>query len=79
MDVSERSKITVQVVPVLSARTWACWARFRSPAFENAPGIVYLESPDEGQTTERPSVVAKISETFDMLRAEALPAGPPRT
>jgi hypothetical protein len=47
-------------------------------SFENAPGIVYLESPDQGQTTERPAAVAKISEIFDMVRAEALPRGASR-
>jgi hypothetical protein len=31
-----------------------------------------------GHTTEKSSVVAKVSETFDMLRAEALPRGPSR-
>ena len=46
--------------------------------FENAPGIVYLESPDQGQTTERSAVVGKISEIFDMVRAEALPRGASR-
>ena len=51
---------------------------FASAAFENAPGIVYMESPDVGHTTEKSSVVAKVSETFDMLRAEALPRGPSR-
>jgi hypothetical protein len=40
---------------------------------KDAPGIVYLESPDQGQTTERPSVVAKATEIFDKVRAEALP------
>jgi hypothetical protein len=37
-----------------------------------------MESPDQGQTTEKSSVVAKISETFDILRAEALPRGASR-
>lgn len=71
--VSERSKITVQVVPADVGAHVGLLGAFFIASFENAPGIVYLESPDEGQTTERPSAVAKITETFDMLRAEALP------
>ena len=73
IDVSERSKITVQVVPADVGAHVGLLGAFFIASFENAPGIVYLESPDEGQTTERPSAVAKITETFDMLRAEALP------
>ena len=71
--VSERSKITVQVVPADVGAHVGLLGAFFIASFENARGIVYLESPDEGQTTERPSAVAKITETFDMLRAEALP------
>jgi Domain of unknown function (DUF5753) len=40
--------------------------------------IVYMESPDQGQTTAMPSVIAKVSATFDTLRAEALPRGTSR-
>jgi hypothetical protein len=32
-----------------------------------------MESPDQGQTTSAPAVVAKVSAAFDTLRAEALP------
>jgi hypothetical protein len=39
----------------------------------NGATTVYMESPDQGQTTETPSVAAKINATFDTLRAEALP------
>jgi transcriptional regulator with XRE-family HTH domain len=75
MDVSDRYKITVQVVPVAAGAHVGLLGAFAIAAFENAPGIVYMESPDVGHTTEKSSVVAKVSETFDMLRAEALPRG----
>ena len=39
---------------------------------------MYMESPDHGQTTELPSVVGRLSLTFDTLRAEALPRGASR-
>ena len=44
----------------------------------DAPGIVYFESPDEGQTIRDPATVAKIILTFDTLRSEALPRGASR-
>ena len=76
--VSDRSKITIQVVPAEVGAHVGLLGAFAIASFENAPGIVYMESPDEGQTTEKSSVVAKVSETFDMLRAEALPRGASR-
>jgi transcriptional regulator with XRE-family HTH domain len=78
MTVSERSKTTVQVIPAEVGAHVGLLGGFSVASFENAPGIVYMESPDQGQTTEKPSVVAKVSETFDMLRAEALPRGASR-
>jgi Domain of unknown function (DUF5753) len=47
-------------------------------ASDNAAGTVYMESPDQGQTTEVPSVVRRLSRTFDTLRADALPRGASR-
>ena len=44
----------------------------------DAPGIVYFESPDEGQTSRDPGTVAKINLTFERLRSEALPRGASR-
>ena len=44
----------------------------------DAPGIVYFESPDEGQTSRDPGTVAKIILTFETLRSEALPRGASR-
>ena len=61
-----------------SARTLGLLGGFAIASFDNAPGTVYMESPDQGQTTELPSVVAKISRTFDTLRADALPRGASR-
>jgi transcriptional regulator with XRE-family HTH domain len=78
LDVSDRSKITIQVIPADAGAHVGLLGAFSIAAFANAPGIVYLESPDQGQIMERPSVVAKISEIFDRLRAEALPRGASR-
>jgi len=75
---SERSKVTVQVIPAEVGAHVGLLGGFAIASADGAPGTVYLESPDQGQTTELPSVVAKISETFDALRAEALPRGASR-
>jgi transcriptional regulator with XRE-family HTH domain len=77
-EVSDRAKITIQVVPAETGAHVGLLGAFAIAAFESAPGIVYMESPDQGQTTEKSSVVAKVSETFDTLRAEALPRGASR-
>jgi DNA-binding XRE family transcriptional regulator len=75
LEVSERSTITVQVVPAEAGAHVGLLGAFSLAAFPNAPGIVYLDTPDQGQIMERPSAVAKISEIFDQARAEALPRG----
>lgn len=71
--VSGRSKITIQVVPDDVGAHVGLLGAFAVANFDGTPSIVYMESPDEGLTTDRPSVVAKVSEIFDALRAEALP------
>jgi transcriptional regulator with XRE-family HTH domain len=73
LTVSNRSTIRVQIVPAEVGAHVGLLGALSMATFENAPGIVYLESPDQGQTTERPSVVAKVGEIFEMVRAEALP------
>ena len=77
-NISGRSKITIQVVPAEVGAHVGLLGGFAIATADSAPGSVYMESPDQGQTTELPSVVAKVSETFDTLRAEALPRGASR-
>jgi transcriptional regulator with XRE-family HTH domain len=78
LDVSDRLRITVQVVPAGAGAHTGLLGAFAIAGFGDAPALVYLESPDQGQTTQRSSVVVKVSETFDTLRAEALPRGASR-
>ena len=78
LDVSDRLRITIQVVPADTGAHAGLLGAFAIAGFGDAPGLVYLESPDQGQTTQRSSVVVKVSETFDTLRAEALPRGASR-
>ena len=75
LEVSDRSTITIQVVPAEAGAHVGLLGAFSLAAFANAPGIVYLDTPDQGQIMERPTVLTKISEIFDQVRAEALPRG----
>lgn len=77
--VSQRSTIRVQVVSADVGADVGLLGAFSLAAFENAPGIVYLESPDQGQTTERPAVVAKISEISTWCGSRRSPGALPGT
>jgi len=77
-DASCRSNVTVQIVPAEVGAHAGLLGAFIVAEFDSAPGTVYMESPDRGQTTELPSVVRRLSLTFDTLRADALPRGASR-
>jgi transcriptional regulator with XRE-family HTH domain len=71
-DLATRPTITIQVVPFSVGAHVGLLGAFIIAA-GNGADTVYTESPDEGQTTEVPSVVAKLTQTFNILRGEALP------
>jgi transcriptional regulator with XRE-family HTH domain len=77
-DLAERPKITVQVVPGAVGAHVGLLGAFAIATFDHEPAIVYMESPDQGQTTDRHATVTKVSLTFDTLSAEALPRGASR-
>jgi hypothetical protein len=70
---SSRPGITVQVVPAGIGAHAGLLGGFAIASAEGSPDYVYMESPDQGQTTELPSVVGKLALTFSTLRADALP------
>jgi hypothetical protein len=74
-DTSCHPSITVQVVPAGVGTHAGLLGGFAIASVDSAPSTVYMESPDQGQTTETPSVVGKLSLTFGTLRADALPRG----
>jgi transcriptional regulator with XRE-family HTH domain len=78
VEASCRPNITVQIVPAEIGAHAGLLGGFAIASFGNAAGTVYMESPDQGQTTEAPAVVGRLSLTFDTLRADALPRGPSR-
>lgn len=78
-EMAERPGVTIHVIPARAGAHIGLLGAFAIASFEaDAPGIVYMESPDEGQTTRNPATVAKINLTFDTLRSEALPRGASR-
>lgn len=77
-DTSHRSNVAIQVVPTEVGMHAGLLGGFAIAAFDNEPSTVYMESPDQGQTTQLPSVVRRLARTFDTLRADALPRGASR-
>ena len=78
-DMGERASIKIHVIPAEAGAHMGLLGAFAIAGFAgDAPGIVYFESPDEGQTSRDPGTVAKINLTFETLRSEALPRGASR-
>jgi transcriptional regulator with XRE-family HTH domain len=78
LSMSDRPRITIQVIPGEVGAHVGLLGGFAIASADGAPGTVYMESPDQGQTTQLPSVVATVSGIFDTLRADALPRGAAR-
>lgn len=70
---AERPRVTIQVVPAVVGAHVGLLGAFAIATFDHAPSIVYMESPDQGLTTDKHTTVTKVSLAFDTLRAEALP------
>jgi hypothetical protein len=78
-DMGERASIKIHVIPAEAGAHMGLLGALAIASFAgDAPGIVYFESPDEGQTTRDPTTVAKVTLTFETLRSEALPRGASR-
>jgi Domain of unknown function (DUF5753) len=78
-EAAERPMIKVHVIPAeVGAHIGLLGAFAIADVAGDAPGIVYFESPDQGETTRDPATVTKIILTFETLRSEALPRGASR-
>jgi hypothetical protein len=78
-DMGERANIKVHVIPAEAGAHVGLLGAFAIAGLAgDAPGIVYFETPDEGQTTRDPVTVAKMILKFETLRSEALPRGASR-
>jgi transcriptional regulator with XRE-family HTH domain len=73
-DASERSRVTIQVLPAEVAAHVGLMGAFIILSFPDAPGMVYFESPDRGEITTIPRRLARLAVTWDVLRDEALGA-----
>lgn len=72
-DMAERPRVAVQIVPAEVGVHVGLLGAFYVAGFgDDTPSIVYMESPDAGETTKQPATVEKIGLTFDTLRLEAL-------
>ena len=78
-ELAERPMIKIHVVPAEVGAHIGLLGAFAIAGFaDDAPGIAYFESPDEGETTRDSATLAKTILTFDTLRSEALPRGASR-
>ena len=72
-DLSDRPRITIQVVPARVGVHAGLLGGFAIASVDGAADIVYLETSADGQVAEKSSVVAQVTRRFDTLRAVALP------
>jgi transcriptional regulator with XRE-family HTH domain len=70
---SERPRVSVQIIPADVGAHVGLLGGFDIAGFgDSSPGIVYLESPSQGETSKHPATVARIGITYDALRDDAL-------
>lgn len=73
LDMSERPRVSVQVLPTDVGAHVGLRGSFVILSFpDNAPGMVYFESPDSGETTRGTKRLARVAVTYDTLRDNAL-------
>jgi hypothetical protein len=78
-ELAERPTVRIHVVPAEVGAHIGLLGAFAIAGFtDDAPGTVYFESPDQGETTQDLATVASMILTFDTLRSEALPRGASR-
>lgn len=75
VELSERPRITIQILPTNVGAHVGLLGAFAIAGFANdMPGMVYFESPDEGEVVRQPDRIARMMVTYDALRDEALGA-----
>ena len=78
-EMSCRPWVSVQVIPAeVGAHAGLLGGISIAGLGDDGPGIVYLDTSDQGQTFKAPEVVARMFTIFDTLRSEALPRGASR-
>ena len=75
VELSERPRITIQILPANVGANVGLLGAFAIAGFAgDTPGMVYFETPDEGEVARHPDRVARMMVTYDALRDEALGA-----
>jgi hypothetical protein len=75
LDMSDRPRVSVQVLPTDVGAHVGLLGAFVILSFpDDAPGMVYFESPDHGETTQDGKRLARVAVTYDALRDNALSA-----
>jgi DNA-binding XRE family transcriptional regulator len=75
VEMSERPRVSVQVLPAEVGAHVGLLGGFAIASFaDDAPGMVYFETADEGEVSKRPAKLARMTVTYDALRDDALNA-----
>ena len=75
LEMSERPRVSVQVLPTDVGAHVGLLGAFVILSFpDDAPDMVYFESPDHGETTRDAKRLARVAVTYDTVRDNALSA-----
>ena len=75
VELSERPRVSVQVLPAEVGTHVGLLGAFAIASFaDDTPGMVYLETADEGEVSRKPARLARMTVTYDALRDDALNA-----
>ncbi len=74
IEAAERPHVTVQVVPLSAGMHPGNVGAFAIASYDGTPDVVYLDSARSGQVTDRAEDVQAMTDMYDAIRAQALPA-----
>jgi Domain of unknown function (DUF5753)/Helix-turn-helix domain len=73
IEMSKRPRVSVQILPAEVGAHVGLGGAFIIASFTNdAPGMVYFETADEGEVSKQPTKLARMTVTYDALRDDAL-------
>ncbi|MEV5749612.1 helix-turn-helix transcriptional regulator [Actinoallomurus sp. NPDC052308] len=73
LEMAARPGTTIQVIPFGTGAHAGLTSSFRILSFDDSADIAYSEDPATGNFHERPDLVKAMSQTYEALRAVALP------
>jgi transcriptional regulator with XRE-family HTH domain len=72
VELSQRPYLMIQVLPAANGANAGLGGAFNLASGDGTPGVLLTEAVED-QTTENRALVLKASDTFDLVRADALP------